>query len=57
MTTRVRFSIYVLEQNPYIPQFRHIKVGYKGVYITGTCYPDVYLKRVCILYADMHSKT
>ena len=23
-----------------IPQFCYIKVGYKGVYITWTCFPD-----------------
>ena len=26
------------------PQFYYIKVGYKGVYITRTCFPDVLLK-------------
>ena len=25
---------------PRIPQFCYIKVGFKGVYITRTCYPD-----------------
>ena len=29
-----------------IPQFCNIKVGYKGVFITRTCYPDE-LKRTC----------
>ena len=27
---------------PCIPQFCYIKVGYKGVYITKTCFPDVH---------------
>ena len=27
---------------PCKPQFYYIKVGCKGVYITRTCYPDVY---------------
>ena len=27
---------------PVKPQFYYIKVGCKGVYITQTCYPDVY---------------
>ena len=26
---------------PCIPQFYYIKVGFKGVYITRTCFPDV----------------
>ena len=26
---------------PCIPQFCYIKMGYKGEYITQTCYPDV----------------
>ena len=25
-----------------IPQFSYIKLGFNGVYITGTCFPDVY---------------
>ena len=25
---------------PCVPQFCYIKVGYKGVYITRTCFPD-----------------
>ena len=39
-------TIYVLEQiqekwvYPCIPQFCYIKVGYKGVYITRTCFSD-----------------
>ena len=31
-----KISIY-----PCIPQFYYIKVGYEGVYITRTCFPDV----------------
>ena len=27
---------------PLIPRFCYIKVGFKGVYITRTCFPDVY---------------
>ena len=26
---------------PYIPQFCYTKVGFKGLYITRTCFPDV----------------
>ena len=26
---------------PYIPQFNYIKVGFKGVFIARTCFPDV----------------
>ena len=28
---------------PCIPQFCYIKVGFKGVYITGTCFRDVHV--------------
>ena len=31
--------------NPHIPQFCYIKVEFKGVYITRTCFRDVYHKR------------
>ena len=26
---------------PFTPQFYYIKVGYKGVFITWTCFPNV----------------
>ena len=33
---KIRKKVY-----PCIPQFYCIKVGFKGVYITRTCFPDV----------------
>ena len=27
----------------------HVKVGFKGVYISWACYPDVYRRRICAL--------
>ena len=32
-------------------QFCYIKVGFEGVYISRTCFPDVFVK-VCQKYAD-----
>ena len=36
--------------NPCIPPFYCAKVGYKGVYITWTCFPDVWNAAVCELH-------
>ena len=36
---------------PLIPQFCYIKVGFKGVYITRTCYPDeTILRHILMIY-------
>ena len=39
---------------PCIPQFYYIKVGYKVVYITRTCYPDV--KKMLRISIHLHSE-
>ena len=35
---------YTLEPPRLEPQFCYIKVGFKGVYIARTCFPDVYVQ-------------
>ena len=46
-------TIYVLEQKyekwvyPCIPQFCYIKVGFMGVSISRTCFPDEHVYKFC----------
>ena len=49
-TSEKVLTIYVLEQSknnryydPCKPQFYYIKVGFKGVFIAWTCFPDVFM--------------
>ena len=36
--SKIRKIIY-----PFTPQFYYIKVGFKGVYFSWTCFPDIFL--------------
>ena len=40
---------------PCIPQFCYIKVGFKGVYITWTCFPDEYGHSSTYMYLTLLS--
>ena len=54
--------MYVLDQKqenkvyPLKPQFFYIKVGFEGVYITGTCFPDEAWKRSVFTIMDKRIK-
>ena len=41
---------------PCIPQFYCIKVGFKGVYITRTCFPDETLSCTAVVFVLAHAE-